>query len=305
MPTRIFPRRSSRRIFPLPSSDRIFPVVPAETHFVQPGASKYVLLGERVYPFGELEVVPPSGVTISAIDYKLTTDVSWTSVSLGSNPDLLTAARFISVVVSAFSSTRSYDIRITFSDGATRTQTVDVNSTVRLARNKTAVSTHSLRVFGDATFATDASLIDTIKYEVSGASTVAKTDIPRETIITGTHDGAGNSASLIDTTTNFVDVGVRVGDITDNDTDSSSMTVTAISTTTNTNDTLAGTLSGGTDNDWDASDAYTVKDGDDKILIASNFQLALTGAGVHKVTLYVKDTGANEESASTFVRVST
>ncbi len=279
--------------------------MPAETHFVQPGASKYVLLGDRVYPFGELEVVPPSGVTITAIDYKLTTDVSWTAVSVGSNPDLVTAARFFSVVISAFSNTRSYDIRVTFSDAATRTQTVHVISTVRIAKNKTAISAQSLRVFGDATFATDASLIDTIKYEVSGASTVAKTAITRETISTGTHDGAGNSASLIDTTTNFVDVGVRVGDIVDNDTDGSTMTVTTISTTTNTNDTLAGTLSGGTEDDWDSSDAYTITDGASKILIASNFQLALTGAGVHKVTLYVKDTATNEHSACTFVRVST
>lgn len=76
--------------------------------------------------------------------------------------------------------------------------------------------------------------------------------------LAGAHDGAANSASLKDSTRNFVMDGVQVGDRVANTTDGSSATVTAIATTTNPNDTLLMTLAGGTQNDWDVADAYTV-----------------------------------------------
>ena len=77
-------------------------------------------------------------------------------------------------------------------------------------------------------------------------------------ISTGTHDGAGNSPDLIDTTEDFLTAGVEVGMSIENTTDGSSGVVTDIFTTTNPNDSLECTLSGGTDNDWDAGDAYII-----------------------------------------------
>lgn len=80
-------------------------------------------------------------------------------------------------------------------------------------------------------------------------------------MITGTHNGAGNSATLIDTTTNFLTQGVREGDRVTNITDGSRGVVSSLSTTTNPNDTitLANGLTGGTDDDFDASDVYSIE----------------------------------------------
>ena len=59
---------------------------------------------------------------------------------------------------------------------------------------------------------------------------------------TGTHNGGAN-ASLIDTTKNFLLLGVVVGDTLLNVTTTGTTTITAINTTTNPNDTLVGVLS--------------------------------------------------------------
>jgi len=68
----------------------------------------------------------------------------------------------------------------------------------------------------------------------------------------GTHDGSGNAAVLTDTTQDWV-VDQFVGLTISNDTDGSTSTITA-----NTATTITGVLAGGTDNDWDVSDAYSI-----------------------------------------------
>ncbi len=65
------------------------------------------------------------------------------------------------------------------------------------------------------------------------------------------HDGPNNSATLIHTAGNFLRYGVRPGDIIENLTDVSTATITAV-----TNTVITGTLTGGTDNDWDTDDLY-------------------------------------------------
>jgi hypothetical protein len=72
------------------------------------------------------------------------------------------------------------------------------------------------------------------------------------TAASGTHDGSGNAAILTDSGKSWI-VDQFVGLTISNTTDGSSATITA-----NTATTITGTLSGGTDNDWDVSDAYTV-----------------------------------------------
>lgn len=69
---------------------------------------------------------------------------------------------------------------------------------------------------------------------------------------TGTHDGAGNASVLTDSgelwATNTL-IGLTIS----NTTDGSSGVITA-----NTGTTITATLSGGTDDDWDVSDAYSI-----------------------------------------------
>lgn len=69
---------------------------------------------------------------------------------------------------------------------------------------------------------------------------------------TGTHTGAGDAATLTDSAASFV-VDELIGTIIYNTTDGSSCTITDNDATT-----VTCTLSGGTDNDWDNGDAYSV-----------------------------------------------
>jgi len=80
------------------------------------------------------------------------------------------------------------------------------------------------------------------------------TDDAQPSIITGSHDGAGDSASLIDSTATFVTNNVEIGDTVKNLTDGSQATVTGVTSETE----LAMSLSGGTEDDWDAADLYEV-----------------------------------------------
>ena len=68
----------------------------------------------------------------------------------------------------------------------------------------------------------------------------------------GTHDGAGNASVLTDTTKSFT-VNEFVGQTIQNTTDGSTALILS-----NTATTITATLAGGTDNDWDVSDAYTI-----------------------------------------------
>ncbi len=79
---------------------------------------------------------------------------------------------------------------------------------------------------------------------------------------TGTHDGANNAATLSDSTKNWVTnhfieaVSHGNGATVYNVTDGSKCAITANDATT-----LTCTLTGGTDNDWDAGDSYRISDG--------------------------------------------
>ena len=68
----------------------------------------------------------------------------------------------------------------------------------------------------------------------------------------GAHDGSAEATALTDTDAGF-DVNQWVGYTISNATDSSSGTITA-----NTASTVTATLAGGTDNDWDVGDTYTI-----------------------------------------------
>ncbi len=285
---RNFPLIHPERTFPRPAADRVFPVTIVDPAFgFMPGYSKRALLGERIYPFAELFVDPISD--ISTIEWKQT-GVAFASVSVGAYPDLYTAAKFVEFLPQVFDNNLVFSLKITDTSANIIEKDVSVISNVEIAAHKAVLADQRVRPFSDATFADDAALITAIKYEISGASTVAKTVIPVEQFLAGTHDGVSNSASLIDSTKNFLMLGIRINDIVKNTTDGSQALVTAFAKTTNDNDTLTlDGLSGGTDDDFDGSDSYTITDGDSLINRVKKFELTLTAVGLHTVTLYVTD----------------
>lgn len=83
---------------------------------------------------------------------------------------------------------------------------------------------------------------------------------------TGTHTGANNASVLADATLNLT-TNELVGLIISNTTDGSTGLITA-----NTANTITATLSGGSDNDWDTGDAYSVafKEGSIQYKIPAN-----------------------------------
>lgn len=92
----------------------------------------------------------------------------------------------------------------------------------------------------------------------------------------GTHTGSANAAVLTDSTKSWTTnqwVGYRIR----NTTDGSFATITANDATT-----ITGVLQGGTDNDWDASDAYFIVDGlnsDSANGISHNFMMKVRTGG--------------------------
>ena len=70
--------------------------------------------------------------------------------------------------------------------------------------------------------------------------------------LTGSHDGSSGAAVLTDSGESWT-TDEHVGKLVINTTDKSIATITA-----NDESTITGTLTGGTDNDWDASDAYVI-----------------------------------------------
>lgn len=122
---------------------------------------------------------------------------------------------------------------------------------------------------------------DQLPYHLGGETTLATTDVDERLVrpgslvrfenltnfATGTHTGSGNAASLTDSAGDFVNKGVEIGDLLSNDTDGSTTTITGVTATN-----LTGTLAGGTDDDWDASDAYSI---DKKISHQSSSAVAI------------------------------
>lgn len=70
--------------------------------------------------------------------------------------------------------------------------------------------------------------------------------------VRGAHDGSANASAVTDSSASFT-TNALVGRVIHNVTDGSSATITA-----NTATTITGTLSGGTDNDWDVGDIYYI-----------------------------------------------
>lgn len=70
----------------------------------------------------------------------------------------------------------------------------------------------------------------------------------------GAHDGANNAAVMTDSSESFLVAGIKVGDSITNITDQSRGQISAVTATT-----ITASLSGGTDNDWDTGDTYSIE----------------------------------------------
>ncbi len=75
----------------------------------------------------------------------------------------------------------------------------------------------------------------------------------RNSLESGNHDGDSGSPILVDSGENFIADGIMVGMQVENHTDNSWGTITAVSATT-----ITASLMGGSENDWDNGDSYTV-----------------------------------------------
>lgn len=84
------------------------------------------------------------------------------------------------------------------------------------------------------------------------AVTLYRVPDPTATIANGTHDGGDNQATLTDSSESWV-ADDFIGHKVVNNTDGSEATITD-----NTATTITGTLSGGTDDDWDDGDTFNV-----------------------------------------------
>ena len=290
------PYPAANRIYP--ADNRLYPVRAGDDpFFFSPGSSARRLLGETYRPFWDLVIDPD--VTLSLLEYKAPGDVSFTTVTIGSHADIPEAARFVSGTPTAFGS-GTWTLQATDSTGLVRVNTVKIDTDVRIAQQLITIQANiTVRPFASATFARTVTDVAAVKYSVSGAATVAKVAIPRKTLLSGTHDGGNNEAALTDTTATFTGLPVAVGDTVANTTDGSEGTISAIGA-----NTLTATLAGGTDDDWDTSDAYVVYRADTLISRVRDFEYKPSATGIHTITLFVEDSSANEYSATVRVQVS-
>ena len=284
--TRLLGRQATTRKFPIPSvSPVIFMYVP----------SKHITLGERIYPFAGFVFDGPSPIA-SARWRK--DGGGYSTISLGVYTDILSAARFVSEVVNIFG-TFFYELEVTDEDGNVELIGLDVISAIKIGISKSVERSTNFRPFSDSLIARDTAQIKTIKYSVEGDTTVVKTAIARPVLFSGAHSGSSGSATLTDSGRDFSALGIRVNtDIIKNTTDSSEGVITNIST-----DTITVTLAGGTDNDWDTSDAYQIVDGETLNLIAQGFELSFSSQSYNKVNFFVTDQTDVESTGFIIVRV--
>lgn len=95
-------------------------------------------------------------------------------------------------------------------------------------------------------------MLDQIKPSGFTSAGIPLVDTP---LVTGQHDGSDGLSALNDSTADFIDDGVQVGDWLVNVTDGSSVEITSRSAIQ-----IFGTLAGGTANNWDEDDVYKVFD---------------------------------------------
>ncbi len=256
--------------------------------------SKTVRLGSTIYPFGGLRYkFTPQQIGITQIRYRIDGG-GWNVISQGTFTDILSAAKHLSLTCDEYV-TLNYELEITLADTSIVLSNADIVCNVaNYSLARTAAVDEKFRPFADAITAFDLQYLDTVEYSVSGDATIGQTTIPRENLISGTHTGGNDEADLEDDTKDFSLCNLDVNaDIVRNTTDSSEAVITAVGQIS-----IVGALSGGTDDDWDTSDAYNIVSGVNKNILVRQFEISFASAGYYTITLHATDTSANEETIS-------
>ena len=180
---RIAPLDAPKRIAPLASSFRIAPLPPGPTLYVYPGSSKFCRLAETCRPFSDCYIFLEGTATLSALAFRKNAE-AFAGVTLGSYPDLISAARYITFAAVAFGTT-TYDIRATDSAGVIVTSRTTVHTDVRIGDwrmgpgyipAKNALINQKTRPFADSEFslpgATENTYIASCSYTIDGGAPV-------------------------------------------------------------------------------------------------------------------------------------
>ena len=105
------------------------------------------------------------------------------------------------------------------------------------------------------------------------------------TLVSGTHTGANNSSSLVDSQANFISSLVQPGDLVTNTTDGNAL-YEVVGRTSSTEVSVQLITSGGGDDDFDLDDAYTVQRRNiEDIYIPFVTRVRITGRDINKVLL--------------------
>ncbi len=168
------------------------------------------------------EILLSGTIVAGPIDSLVIPDVSGTFVGLFKSPHWLTS----DVVVLTKQTFRSPTRRVEL-----QTLTIDISGNI------------------------GAAVIDTLEASPTGSSSQRNFwfSTVGATPVTGAHTNADDQAVLGDAGADFVNEGVEVGNLIRNLTDGSQAVITGVTATT-----VTGLLAGGTDDDWDTGDTYSI-----------------------------------------------
>ncbi len=242
-------------------------------------------IGSGYLPFASLR----TSLDITSARYRIDGG-SWVNITQGNFTDLKAAVKGVLLEKNNIKN-QTIELEI----NSVYTFLVGVINGVRLVHStKRGTVSKPIKPFSDLILAANDTYISTIEYRVNGGSWTAVT---MDTIVSGTHNGSNNSASLVDTTKNFNNYDIRVGfDELKNNTDGGRGIITSFTGTT-----ITATLSGGTENDFDTNDAYVVYRRMSLSELAKRVTVTFGSSGTHTVELRVTDTSSNNFVVKCFV----
>jgi hypothetical protein len=291
------PLTRSTRTRALTNEERVRPLAGVEdlasSKLYLPG--KHIDIGDRVFPFGGLILLSEKEPT----QIRWNKDGGgWNTISIGTYTDILSAAKFYSTDINEFG-TYNYELEITLPGSEVLTEDCDVVCGIQsLVKAKVATQSKTIMPFSDFIIAYASSHIQAINYSYIGAAS-SSGSISRRVFFTGSHSAPNNSSQLQETDTDFEQLGIELDvDIVKNTTDNSEGVVAAFNSSS-----LNAPLAGGTDNDWDISDGFSLVDGRGLNLIAKAFEYTFSIVGFYIMTMHAIDNSTNVSTAKVALAV--
>jgi hypothetical protein len=158
--------------------------------YVYPGSSKFCRLGETVRPFSDCYIKFDGTATLSTLTFRKNAE-AFAGVTIGTYPDLVSAARYITFTAVGFGTT-TYDLKATDSGGVIVTVRTTIHTDVRIGDwrlgpgnipAKSALVDEKIRPFADAEFslpgATENDYLDTTAtYQIDAGAPVVLNNTP-------------------------------------------------------------------------------------------------------------------------------